>query len=803
MRAIGLCRRKFAYSSGSATLCLALRTQTIQAQQSHATSCSEPRTSPPRSRSLHGGGTIATTLRASQQLALADEAYVDILTDPSPGMGRNSDSDEQTTQNSHSDEHTKRNPDSDQTVTRRLPRRQRLKRPSYFKSQKDRQAWLREGKQQWGYVKHQNLDEDELRVARRRLNWWRKKYRRVLERPLPSWPLIQKARWLLDHESVADMGAAWHELDESTRRETWPSVMLSTMCLSPRSVANVLQATLDPLPPGYAINDALLFVAVEALPHMPATLRKRTSEVDEVMQLLQRLFNDCPPGHVRFSQRTWGILAKKLPSAQVFELYTLLHESQHTLHPNTRLHIARRLAADPMYKRTAFGILQGLAEERTNLNKKQPASVITSLLHTQPTAGLDEQPGEDDDEDDSSFSASDAITYFIEQGFRPNVVNATAYLGTLCQRGEVDEAIRLALVFREEAGIGLDKRVWTTVFRGAKSSLSVENMSKATDVAKAAGVPLINVLNNALHGIYYFSEMERRDRGLRKLDSLAPFGPLLRMYAKRFPLEPLQWWFPEALPLDLAEGVGTGQDGAGGRKRWEYESTILPFVSDLFSTGGSRKLQPTPTTIATLLRAYIRSLRRPADLASYYDFFKSRLEEQTRNSLLPRTSRLVESQGSLIHDTIILAMTEHREHMSQSALAVFADMLKDNFRHPPSTATCVDGKDRVHPAPTVLTFTILLRGLMNPRDRVLVNQVLQLMREQGVEPTQATWNTLIKGYAMGQDIGKTVSALQDMEAAGHQPDVYTYQAFGRLRNQARALRMMDEVIHAAERSVIV
>lgn len=65
---------------------------------------------------------------------------------------------------------------------------------------------------------------------------------------------------LFELESVASMRKAWESLSVEERQRKWPSVMLSTMHRCPEKARLVLEATLDSLPPGYAIHDVLLFV---------------------------------------------------------------------------------------------------------------------------------------------------------------------------------------------------------------------------------------------------------------------------------------------------------------------------------------------------------------------------------------------------------------------------------------------------------------------------------------------------------------------------------------------------------------
>ncbi|KYK60353.1 pentatricopeptide repeat protein [Drechmeria coniospora] len=648
--------------------------------------------------------------------------------------------------------------------------------------------------QQWGYIRHQYPKSD-LGPVRRAFKRWKKMLHHVLNPQQPSsWPWREDGRWLFELDTSAAMRKAWELTLPPTRQQQWPTVMLSTMHLAPDKIGLVLDATLDPLPPGYAIHDVLLFVAKRLDLGRVKSTTERTALAEQTLCLAARVVEDSPVRHVPFAQRTFGLLANKLPAHQAGELYMILKRAGIKLHPNTLIQFARRLADDVAHKHTAFQIIKDLADGGMDLNDIRAASVITSLLHHKiGHDGLSSQRRQ-------PFSPKDGLQHLVERGFWPNVITATALLDSLCQQGEVEEAIRLALLF-SEAGVQLDAKAWATVYRGARGSLKVDNVVKALDVARAAEAPYVDVLNNALHSILFFAEMESREKRLRVPRPLPIFAPMLRNYAKKFELEPLQWWMPDALPLLLSQqppGEPVAPLEGAQQREWEFQHSILPVVDAFFSAGEGPRLRPNSTTIAIMLRAYIKSLEQPYDLMAYYNFFKSRLEGQVQSIA---GKGVLGNQGSLIHDTFILAMTDH-PGLFRSALQIFGDMLKDNLKAggPEGGETRGEGAvaamEPIHPAPTVLTFTILLRGLMNSGERNLAKQVVQVMREHGVEPTLVTWNTLIKGHASMQDIGKTVATLQGMEAAGFKPDIYTYKAFGKLRSQTKALEMMEGIIDA-------
>ncbi|KOS20179.1 Pentatricopeptide repeat-containing protein [Escovopsis weberi] len=596
-----------------------------------------------------------------------------------------------------------------------------------------------------------------------------------------------KGRWLFELDDISAMRRAWGGLTTEERQRDWPLVMLSTLFSRPARAEMVLEATLDPLPPGYAVLDVLTFVARRLLLEDIKEFRQRRLKAEQTFDLLARILEHMPPGHMPLWQRMLGLFARKLPRDLASELYVVAQRLGLPLHPNTLLQFASRLAGHMAHKQQAFEILQGLAERGVDLNGPVPQSAITSLLHCRP-----DHEGWTD-ETAAAFSPRRVLESLMERGFSPNHINATAFLDSLCQRADVDEAIRLALLFAE-SGVQLDAKAWATIFRGAKHSLRADVVARGFDVAKAASAPYVDVLNNALHAVYYFADAESREApGARAPWVLPLFEPMLYLYAQRFELGPLQQWLPDSLPLVITQPEGFEEkfEGGGRRRAWRFLQTVVPAVNRFFyAHKAARRLQPSTTTLALMLRAYVRTLRQPYDLMAFYAFFKARLEEPGAPG-----ARLIRDQGSLIHDTIIMTMTERRG-LSRPALQVFGDMLRQQQQQQQqrSASSSPSSAPSPHPAPSLCTFSILVRGLIARGDRLLAEQVIQVMREQGIEPDLVAWNTLVKGYAVMQDMGKTVQALQDMEAAGFRPDLFTFRAFGRLKDQGRALEMMEAII---------
>lgn len=643
--------------------------------------------------------------------------------------------------------------------------------PAWRKTPDEKAEYL-----QWGYLRHRYSLED-LPRAKRKFNDWKTKLRNIAsgkESVVGVNP--SHGKWLYELSDIASMRRSWEKLDVDVREQTWERVMLSTLQNCPLQAGRVLAATLDPLPPGYVIADTMLhYLKAVNLVDIKSP-RDRSSTADEIVELFSKIILGLPAKHVSLRQYTLALLANKLPLDQVAEVHQIIRLADLKLHWHTRLNFARVLSERLSHKDMAYEILQSLVADSIDLNTPIVASIITKLLHER----------DKDTTSSNSFSPQRAMEFFLENGYSPNLASFTALVDSLCKQGDVTEAMRLPLLLAE-SGADLDKRCYEIVFRGAKSSLKASNVVQALDVARAANAPYIDVLNNGLHSIFYFAEMECRDKRQHTSRALPLFTPLLSIYSKAFDLKPLQWLVPDLLPLLLEQGGEGGAEKFGPRpdEDWDFVHSILPVVRDLFESGrGGARRQPSSTTLAIMLRAYIRSLQRPYDVMAFYSFFKARLEDgdAERNWAV----EVVNEQGSIIHDSLILAMMEHRA-LLRPALQVFGDMLR-------AFGAKNDGVDSVHPSPNLFTFNIVIHGLFLRREGQLAEQVLQVLREHNLEPNHVTWNTLVKGYALMQNRTKTVGTLQDLEAAGFKPDAYTYRAFARLHDQHRALQMMERII---------
>ena len=86
-------------------------------------------------------------------------------------------------------------------------------------------------------------------------------------------------------------------------------------------------------------------------------------------------------------------------------------------------------------------------------------------------------------------------------------------------------------------------------------------------------------------------------------------------------------------------------------------------------------------------------------------------------------------------------------------------------------------------APNLVTWNILLHAFARHGQTVAAERVFELLQKKDFTPDVSTWTSLIKGYAMKQDIGGLVKALGRMEKSGCEHNQYTRRALSRFKNQ--------------------
>ncbi|KAM0335833.1 hypothetical protein ACHAQA_000883 [Verticillium albo-atrum] len=615
---------------------------------------------------------------------------------------------------------------------------------------------------------------------------WKNKVRHGLLKKVqkPGWKpskdrMIRKLKWLLEHDSVETMSAAWESLDFERRKHIWPNIIGSALVSCPEKARMVLASTLKPLPPGYAVQDTVNFLAVwqHTLPSDEAAAHAEAL-ADNVMGFLQ-LYRHRDDARLSFRQNTFFHMITKLEVGKLEEFYTSLVDHSAPLHPNTLLHIADRFAKDAKRKELALQItIAAVSAGGANLGSAQWLSLCTSILS--PT------PGEGDDS--RIASAVDSFEELLQHGLTPNLINYTALVRALCLQGNLETAWDVVGIIQRH-NIDPDVVLLSTLIEGAKNHLGAfEHIDRVTDLAvkhQAFDTPFWNGLFWTIFGS---AEVTAARNG--PMPHIVPaFKPMLYFYAKIFHLEPLQHLIPIQL-ADLAESCRPEMP-----EGWQMTSRIFAGLDDV-AAGMTEKLHPTGATLGIMYMAYVRSLSQASSVLSAYSFIRQVVRKGD-----PVAMKFIEDKKTFLHDVIIKTLCQH-PGMLRAALDIVGDMLKDNFdekaqptAQPDNAAEGGPRRQRGrHPVPSEYTWNILLRGFIAQKEDASSERILQMMKQHGVKPSLVTWNTMLSGYARLQNVSKAIMTLQRLEEDGHEMNDYTMRAFAKLARKEGALQKIEEAI---------
>lgn len=641
--------------------------------------------------------------------------------------------------------------------------------------------------------------------------------------------------------TVESIKAAWEGLDwpEQRRREEWPHLMLAALRACPDRAPLVFQATFDAdAVPSYMAEDTIEFLLqMREDPPNPADASvdkevKDTSvkgpnganddtgpahqsglpAAQDIFAMLRLVFEKSPQDYLRLRQASLYFFARMLGGTldDVATLYEDLVRYKHPMHKNTRLQIAGRLAGGklPTHKTLAVNVLQtALAETDLDINTPQGAALCTAILTTskadqaeasrlEPVNGGAE-PDSTSPAIDSAATPAELFDLLLQSGLEPNLITYTTIIRGLCLKQELDAAIQVVQLMLSEAKTEPDSHVYSILMNGAKLGGNYHIIQQVAQSAVIKGVRDPVVWNDFLQAIYAAAAKEaRQEQGAKRPLAIPAFPLMVQAYARIFEIAPLRKLLPDVnLERVAAADRVDGFFGAAGsfqaNKSWHFLEQLAPTVRSLPQLTPVELVEPTGSTLATIIQGYIQGLSNPYDVIAFYTHFRRLLQSGD-----PTAMRLVRSQGTQIHDCIVLALTEY-EGMLRAALDVVGDMLRDSAADAEAgaspdldkaVAASVIGH---HPAPSVYTWSILLNGFMFHRQFKQGERVLEMMRQRGVEPNDVTWNTLLAGYARAQKGGKTLNAFDQMERAGMAPDSFSYRALSYLKDDSSVLQRIQ------------
>ncbi|KAF6819575.1 pentatricopeptide repeat-containing protein [Colletotrichum sojae] len=553
--------------------------------------------------------------------------------------------------------------------------------------------------------------------------------------------------------------------------------MLRALVTSPERALDILENTTPGCRiPGYKLIDVVSYLSRwqnQLSERQLATYSRR------LVNAAMAIFDSSCDGRVRLRQHVIYNLTEQLDTEGVAALYRFLCEKGNPIAELTLLHFASRLARVQPYKELAMEIVtQAINDGIVNFLDSKWQAVFTTILFVDKGQASA----------DNNFDPADAFVHLLERGLAPNLVTYTTLINSLAAIGQYHTAGRIYDIL-EEQNITPDNILFSAVLNLAKVSRSVSLAIRITQEAVRHDALDEVFLNDLLFSIFDSMDKEAREkkRAGEEAMSLPGFGPMLVYYARVFNLGPLQ----ALIPLDLKQvllmhphPVMPGNWQAGN---------LFPAL-ELATSSFSEKRDPTGATLSIMFLAYVKTLSQPVRLISLYSYLRQRVIQRD-----PIAVQHIEQKGSFMYDVILKALLEH-PGMQRPALDIVSDMLKGATKPAPEPEPGADVSPeadeeaqamRIHPPPSVYTWTILLGGLLFYGEKESAKRIQAMMKQHGIEPNQVTWNTLVTGYAGLQDVNGTVRALEGLEKAGYSADQYTMKGFRRLLNQEKALLKLE------------
>ena len=202
---------------------------------------------------------------------------------------------------------------------------------------------------------------------------------------------------------------------------------------------------------------------------------------------------------------------------------------------------------------------------------------------------------------------------------------------------------------------------------------------------------------------------------------------------------------------------------------------LLGDQTDTSSQPPVKLMQPSSPALGIMVTTYLMQHRDSDHIPALYARYRELVEANH-----PVVAPLAETDHTA--NAFIKALGRYRENLPLCT-TVIEHMIK-----PPASVAAK------HAAPTVQTWTILLRAFMVHGQAAAGEKIVTMMRGHGLEPNQVTWNTLLAGYAHMQDVEGSFGAMRRMQGAGYTADDYTIRAWGRVVNRRRLMKAFERAV---------
>ena len=333
---------------------------------------------------------------------------------------------------------------------------------------------------------------------------------------------------------------------------------------------------------------------------------------------------------------------------------------------------------------------------------------------------------------------SNILTQILEMGIRPKVPMFNAILLNAGEGGDFANAWQMYRLARENALVP-DSITYGVLMKGAKLSGKSSNLEMVIREIQANGKVLrdLRLVSGVLDAISLLSPG-------------AQFGAMLDFYKQHCDLRPLQ-------ELSLCgDGIQT-PPGANCSAIW-----------------------PNSHILTQMILAYVRLHHHSLGLIRIYNLYYQHVKENH-----PLIAPL--AKDDFVANSFIMAFGKKSSTL-QHCTTVVKHMLEF------SSLGYVTFDSTPYAAPTVQTWSILFAAYFRNGQRRAAEKVLGMMRERGIQCDRVTWNTLVSGYALLQDVDAAVDTVKRMKAAGFEVDAYTTKGLGRLWTRDRLMKALETSI---------
>ncbi|KAF2840569.1 hypothetical protein M501DRAFT_922256, partial [Patellaria atrata CBS 101060] len=209
-----------------------------------------------------------------------------------------------------------------------------------------------------------------------------------------------------------------------------------------------------------------------------------------------------------------------------------------------------------------------------------------------------------------------------------------------------------------------------------------------------------------------------------------------------------------------------------------FDLRFLEKLEILNSGNELQKLMPSRTVLCLMLMVYIRSKRNrnPEHIWHLY----TNLKHLTKAGD-PVIAPMVESHH-------VWAMFLHEFIRHPETLNWCLTLLKDMLTPLPSSATHHTAQRPIRiPPPAPIIWQLLISAFMRHRQPEAARKVLDMMISRNVEPEDAHWDSMLRGYAKAQDLDRVAETLRIVERGGFRVSTETTGMLSRIRQKERLM----------------